>query len=217
MLPIMTHAIYSTEIFLTEIEPMICTIAMVVKETIHIMQSSYFLFVGVLKGKKVLSKPSTPILPAAKRAESVFSQIIGFVKSLLSYDGMHSALFLGTGTCELMLGLQVFDYISLGSMTPVVANLSSGCFILANLVMLIQSVEQYDKASLGMEKDKIKNERIKRSSILAIISALNYIAGMATIALGGPPALIVVLLSLGLTFGGLKILYDFFRPVCPVK
>lgn len=213
-----------TESFINRSESIISVVHMIFQETVHLMQSSYFLavgfaetFVGLFTRETTLSEAGTKVQNAV---QSFFHWIRNLPGRLISYPLLHGGLMLGTGVCEFLLGLQKFDCLTLGASTPFVMGLSNTCFFFGNLVMLLYNANLYHKACQVSEdaSDQIKNntERVKLSAIFSMVSALNYIVGMATMFFGGPVALIAMFIALGLAFGGLKILYDWFWPYCRV-
>lgn len=206
------------EFAINRTEPILSIANKVFYETVHLMQSSYFLTVGVYETCMGLFSNETTLSDISKKIRSVFYRFLGWIKSIperiLSYNVIHGGLMLGTGVCELLLGLQQFECITLGATTPLIMGMSNTCFFLGNLVMLIHNVQLLQRFSCvpdnASNEEKAQARRLKLSAILSIVSALNYIVGMATILFGGPTALIIMFIALGLTFGGLKILYDWF-------
>lgn len=208
------------ELAVNRTESIVSIVHMIFYETIHLMQSAYFLTVGAIETCIGLFTQETTLSDVSKKVRSALHSFFQWIKSLperlLSYNIIHGGLMLGTGVCELLLGLQKFDCVTLGAATPVVMGLSNACFFFANLVMLVRNVQLFQKACQIPEEasDEVKDnaKRVKLSAIFSMISALNYIVGIATMFFGGPVALIVMFIALGLTFGGLKILYDWFCP-----
>jgi hypothetical protein len=208
------------EIVVNRSEPIISIINMIVQNTIHLMQCPYFLAVGTLESVAGLFKKEPSSSAMSQKIRSALHNFYEWIKSLprriCSYNVIHGGLMLGTGVCELLLGLQQFDWLSLGAATPFVAAMSNGCFVLGNIVMLIHNAKLFHQACQLREdasnEEKQNAKRVKMSAVFSMISAINYIVGITTMLFGGPVALIVMLVSLGLTFGGLKILYDWVYP-----
>lgn len=189
-------------------------------ETIHLAQSAYFLFLGSLETFIGLFTHETKLSDVNIRVRSAVHRFLEWIKSLperiISYNVVHGSLMLGTGVCEFLLGLQQFGCVTLGAATPLVMGVSNACFFLGNLVMLVHNVRLFQQACLisedASEEVKANAKRVKTSAIISMVSALNYIVGITAMMMGGPIALIAMFLALGLTFGGLKILYDWFCP-----
>lgn len=208
------------ELIITRAESIISVVHMIVHQTLHLMQCSYFLTLGALETVMGLFRGKVTVSENSEKFRSALKDFYERIKSIpgriVSYDFIHGGLMLGTGVCELLLGLQQLDVLALGAAGAVVGAVSNGCFFLGNIVMLIHNVNLFHKASLigkdASEEVKRNAKRVKLSAIISMISAINYIVGMATVMLGGPVALIIFFICLGLTFGGLKILYDWFQP-----
>jgi len=195
---------------------MVVTVA---KEVFHLVQSVYFLVLGTFEVVYGLIKKN-PVDISLTSVKSIFQnavkRLVRFPKRILSCATLHGSLFLGTGVCELLQGLNVLEVIALGPALPFIALVGNGCFLVANLIMLVHNIKICLQASnLPPEASDEEREASKKamiSSIFAIISAINYIAGISLLIFGGPTAIIIVLVAMGLTSGGLKILFDFFQP-----
>lgn len=202
-------------------EPAIKIISMIANQSIHLLQSLYFLTAGgieaaiaLISGRKVELTESPDKVDTA--VEGFFGWWRELPSKIFSYSFIHGALMVGTGTTELLFGLEQFECIALGAATPFVAAAGNSCFLLANIALLIESAVRFSRAK-ELPKDATDEEkeaafRIKTSAILSMISAINYIIGVAAMLIGGNAALTALFVALGLLFGGVRILYDWFQP-----
>ncbi|MEC7839648.1 MAG: hypothetical protein VX777_06385 [Chlamydiota bacterium] len=215
----LSRAAHSGASFTGTVESIVTSVSTLATELFHIIQGAYFFITGVFEVSFGLFRKD-PIGLSVKKVKIIFEKFTGRLaclsKKIFTYPVLHGALFLGSGVCEILQGLHSIEVIALGSALPFIAFAGSGCFILGNILMLAHNIKVCIIASNVPEdasEEEIENaRRAKVSAIFAIVSALNYIAGIALSMFGGPAAIVIVLVALGLVFGGLKILYDWFQP-----
>lgn len=194
-------------------EPFFSLIASLVKETFYLLKSLYDIPAGLIEIVIGLVKKNTT--SGVKRVKTALTW---FYQKIVSFSTFHGLLIAGAGGCELALGLNQLELISLGLAMPMTIILRSGCFIMAEILSLVYYTKCLIKACRvrcpNSEIAKEQLERVKTASILAIFSALNYIFGAGLALLGAPGALILVLMALGVTISGIKFLYNI---LCPQK
>lgn len=190
--------------------PAVSFIAVLVKEPFHLLQGAFYLTSSVIEFSAGLLKKE-----ALRGADKVKRALEWFYRKLTSYASLHSTMVLGGGICELLLGLNQFNVIRLGGAEPLLAGLGGGCFIVAYLLVFMRYVKLYIQACRYKPQTDEEQEALrglKNSCILAIISSLNSLIGIALALFGAASALVILFACVGAAAWGIKLLYDLARP-----
>ncbi|QLH37078.1 MAG: hypothetical protein HWD61_13825 [Parachlamydiaceae bacterium] len=107
-------------------------------------------------------------------------------------------------------------WLNLGSQVAFSLEIAgNGLFGIASLIALIQNIKIYRAASKVCESaplhEKEAANKLKTSSMMGILSNLNYIIGAALLMIGSLATLALLFGCIAVFIGGLKILYDFLQ------
>lgn len=128
----------------------------------------------------------------------------------VNYPYVHGGLFLATGTCLGLQGLQALDLIELGALAAPINTAAMISFALAKITSLQHNVQRFlDAQDIA---DPTVALQQKTSSVLGIMKSIGYLLMLLAPCLGAPIALAIVFGGIGLLTGCIKILYDFFVP-----
>lgn len=193
---------------------MITSIGPALNATFKLGQIPYFLGVGA---KELMYDAKYESFDLAKKAstvaQKVFEVIKAVVRQIFNYATFHGFLMVGCGCCEIIATIHRLGILTIAANTlSVISSISLGCFGLANFLMvceqiriLLSLVNIPDDAPQEV-KDAVRS--IKIGAIIALLSGICYLVGIALVLCGGPAAVVVLFMLLGLAGGGSKILYD---------
>lgn len=139
---------------------------------------------------------------------------LGSFRQILSYEVAHGLLMLSCGLCEVVAIIHRVGLMTIATTAlSIIGTVSSGCFGLASFLMICEQVRILVRL-IGLENteqdEKTKDAlfRAKISAVMALVSGLCYLVGVALALFGGPVAILVLFMLTGLCAGGLKILFD---------
>jgi hypothetical protein len=126
----------------------------------------------------------------------------------------HGGLYVASGACGLVYGLNVLNVIKLGKMSHVFNQFSNGLFMMANLVLLDSYIKSFLEASKTSVQGTVAQQAnavyVKRSAILGMLNCLTYIFMASLNLMGLFPTVALLVGCLGGFFSVVKILYDFY-------
>lgn len=184
------------------------------KTTFKLAQIPYFFGVGV---KEIFYDNKRQSFDSVRKADCIGQKIFEglkiYAKQIFNYEVVHGFLMLSCGACEVLATIHRLGITSIALQTlSTLSYVSMGCFSLANFIMVCEqvrillSVLNIPQDASQEVKDAVRS--VKISAIIALLSGLCYLVGLAIAAFGGPVAAIVLFMLLGLLGGGSKILYD---------
>lgn len=126
-----------------------------------------------------------------------------------AYLSTHGALITASGACGIVEMLDRCGIVTLGQeVSKALFMAGSLFFLMANIIALEENVRLYEIAESLPPQDET-TFWLRRSAVSGMLSNINYIIATATLLLGGPTAIALVIGAIGAMSGAFKILCDF--------
>lgn len=149
-----------------------------------------------------------------QRLNAIFlkkSNLIGKVKYYLT----HGVLYIASGIAGSAAAMHKAGWLNAGSFAFPLEVAGNCLFAFASFISLVQNVRIYRAASkitlYAPFHEREAASMLKKSSVLGIISSLNYIIAAALLMFGPAAAFALLFGCIAVSTGCLKILYDFVR------
>lgn len=128
---------------------------------------------------------------------------------------IHGALFLGSGIAGTVAALHQLGKIHLsGSAFAIFNHLEMGLFLSGCFGALYYNIREYQRVTDPASKlSAVQMQQQTLSTIVGIISSIDYILWGALTIIGAPAAIALVFGLIGLSTGCFKILYDYYHPL----
>lgn len=139
--------------------------------------------------------------PLCERVRNAFRNCFNRIQTASDFFIQHGTFFVGSGLAGALYAFQQIKEIPLNSFQTVLQGCDFGFFCTGALIGLRYNVLNYLNTV---------DPREKKSSILGMISNLNYLFWCLCPLLGLSTTLTIIFCGIGLSTGCLKILYDFF-------
>lgn len=150
----------------------------------------------------VFDAPRAPNTSLCTRIGQAVSNLFSQIQSSSDFFIQHGILFMGCGIAGAALAFQQVRGVPWNAFHSVLQGSDFGFFFAASLVGLRYNVLNYLNS---------QNPLIKKSSILGIISNLNYLFWCLSPFLGLSATLSLIFCCIALSTGCLKILFDYFK------
>lgn len=150
---------------------------------------------------------------ASNLAKKIFEGFKSTLKNIFCYETIHGVLMVGCGICEIISCVHYLGLKTIAAATlSIISNVSLGFFALANFLMVCEQIRiliNLEKVSEDASQEvKDATKLLKIGAIISLLSGISYLVSVALILCGGPAAVIVLFMLIGLLGGGLKILFD---------
>lgn len=199
------------------------TLVNLVKNFSGILQNSFLVVYGTKeilfdRVRDISKTKNHVIITHATRINHYLNKI--FVKKdpfigPLRFNNAHGLLYIGSGLTGSAAALHKLGWINLGGFGLPLEIAGNCLFSLACLTALIHNVKIYRAAAKVTPHAPLYKRQaahmLKVSSVLGIISSLNYIVAASLLVMGPLASLALVFGCIAVLTGCMKILYDFLK------
>ncbi len=199
------------------------TLINLVKNFTGVLQNSFLIAYGTKeilfdRVRDIRNVKKDVIITHAQRVNDYLNKIFlkkdNFVGPF-KFNHVHGILYIGAGFVGTVAAMHKLSWVNIGNLALPLEIAGNSLFGLACLAALIHNVKIY-RAAAKVPKDAPFYERcgaqmLKKSSILGIISSLNYIIAASLMVIGPLASLALLFGCIAVFTGCLKIVYDFIR------